>query len=50
MKIGYHSANVIYRYDPCIILVQESCVSWEGMDWSGTGEVRTETRGSISTV
>lgn len=36
MKIGYHSVNVIYRYDACIILVQESRVSWESRDQCGT--------------
>lgn len=38
MKIGYHSANVIYRYDLCVILAQGSCVSWEAgtqCGWSG---------------
>lgn len=37
MKIGYHSANVIYRYDPCVILAQGSCVSWEAGTQYGTG-------------
>lgn len=37
MKIGYHSANVIYRYDPWIILAQGSCVSWEAGTQCGTG-------------
>lgn len=32
MKIGYHSANVIYRCDSGIILVQGSCVPREGRD------------------
>lgn len=27
---------MIYRYDACIILVQESCVSWESRDQCGT--------------
>lgn len=53
MKIGYHSANVIYRYDSCIILEQGSCVSWEAGTQCGTGlgDCRqTETVGLIPTL
>lgn len=39
MKIGYRSANVIYRYHSRFILVQESGVSWGSRDseWDHAG-------------
>lgn len=51
MKIGYHSANVIYRYDLCVILAQGSCVSWEaGTQCGWFGWLQTDTVGLTPTL
>lgn len=53
MKIGYHSANVIYRYEPCVILARGSCVSGEAGTQCGAGSggcTQTETVGLTHTL
>lgn len=53
MKIGYHSANVIYRYDPCVILALGSCVlgSWDsGWHWVGWLQTDRQTEGLTPTL
>lgn len=42
MKIGYRSANVIYKCDSRVILAEESCASRESRARCGTGCSRLE--------